>query len=120
MKKPLVYLHNTWAHKTRVPVTTSGFNCEPAWSPDSATLFFLTNRNGSRDLWRQRLTPSRKPQGASELVFAFPNPALTPIAYSERTTRNIGLSIAPGRAILTLSELSSDVQLIRLTADNPM
>ncbi|MFN7938800.1 MAG: hypothetical protein U0R19_36060 [Bryobacteraceae bacterium] len=97
------------------PVTTTGFNCEPAWSPDSAALFFLSNRNGPRNLWRQRLSPSRKPQGSPELVFAFPNPALTPIGYSERTTRNIGLSIAPGRAILTLSEMSSDLQLVQIT-----
>ncbi|MBS1826460.1 MAG: PD40 domain-containing protein [Acidobacteria bacterium] len=103
-----------------IPVTSSGFNCEPAWSPDSTSLYFLSNRNGSRDLWRQPLTPTHKPQHGPELIHSFRNAALTPVSYSERNTRNIGLSIVPGRAILTLSELSSDLQLVRLTADNPM
>lgn len=39
----------------------------PFWSPDGASLFFVSNRGGSRDLWRQAISGSR-PRGAPERV----------------------------------------------------
>ena len=39
---------------------------EPAWAPDSGALFYVSNRGGSMDLWRQpldtRTLPSRDPE----------------------------------------------------------
>jgi eukaryotic-like serine/threonine-protein kinase len=35
----------------------------PRWSPDSRTLYFISNRGGTRDLWQQQLTADGAPQG---------------------------------------------------------
>ena len=35
----------------------------PTWSADSRSLFFVSNRGGAMDLWRQRLTDGRRPDG---------------------------------------------------------
>jgi len=35
----------------------------PSWSSDSRTLYIISNRGGSRDLWQQRLTAAGAPDG---------------------------------------------------------
>jgi Tol biopolymer transport system component len=37
----------------------------PGWSRDSRTLYFISNRGGSRDLWLQRLAADGAPEGAA-------------------------------------------------------
>jgi Tol biopolymer transport system component/serine/threonine protein kinase len=37
----------------------------PTWSQDRRTLFFLSNRAGSMDLWRQRMTDDGQPEGTA-------------------------------------------------------
>lgn len=98
-----------------IPVTGEGFSFEPAWGPDGAAIYFISDRLGSRDLWMQRLEPStQRPIASPELVYRFRNPNLTPLTYSERSTRYIGLSVGKGQALLTLSELSASILLGRL------
>jgi Tol biopolymer transport system component len=105
------------AEQEWMEISSGGFNCEPAWSPDGAWVYFLSDRKGSRNLWRRRVLPGHQPEGAPGLVFSFPDAALTPIAYSQRNTRIIGLAIGPGRAILTLSELRSDLQVVQIAGE---
>jgi Tol biopolymer transport system component len=52
-----------------VPVT-DGFTNDwnPTWSRDGRHLFFVSNRGGSMDLWRQRLGEDGKPRGEAEPV----------------------------------------------------
>ena len=97
-----------------IPVTGDGFSFEPAWGPDGTAIYFISDRLGSRDLWLQRLDPSGRPIAPADLVYRFRNPGLTPLTYSERTTRYIGLTVAKGQALLTLSELSASILLGRL------
>ena len=40
----------------------------PSWSPDSKTLYFVSNRGGSKDLWQQRTSDTGVPQGEPERV----------------------------------------------------
>ena len=35
----------------------------PAWSPDGSSLFFISNRGGSKDLWMQALNQDATPKG---------------------------------------------------------
>jgi Tol biopolymer transport system component/predicted Ser/Thr protein kinase len=35
----------------------------PSWSPDSTTLYFVSNRGGSKDLWQQRISDAGLPEG---------------------------------------------------------
>ena len=40
----------------------------PTWSSDSRTLFFVSNRGGSNDLWQQALDPDGQPAGEPQPV----------------------------------------------------
>ena len=40
----------------------------PSWSPDSRRIFFVSNRQGSRDLWQQRIGTDGSPQGEPERI----------------------------------------------------
>ena len=42
----------------------------PTWSSDGRQLFFLTNRGGSMDLWRQSMRPDGTPEGDPQSVTA--------------------------------------------------
>ncbi len=51
---------------------TDGLNNdrEPAWAADGRSLFFVSDRTGTTDLWRQRLEADGAPTGAPEAVTA--------------------------------------------------
>ena len=54
-----------------VPVTDDRWNDHsPTWSVDGRTLFFVSNRGGSRDLWQQRLSDDGEPVGVARAVTA--------------------------------------------------
>ncbi len=40
----------------------------PTWAPDAGTLYFVTNRGGTMDLWQQPLASDGSPRGPSEEV----------------------------------------------------
>ena len=61
----------------------------PSWSRDERTLYFVTNRGGSMDLWQQPMTVEGGPDGAAEAVttgVGIRNAAMSPdgstLAYS--------------------------------------
>ena len=52
-----------------IPVTDGRWtDWSPTWSPDSRTLFFVSNRGGSNDLWQQALGPDGRPVGDPQPV----------------------------------------------------
>ena len=53
------------------PVTDGRWNDHsPTWSTDSRTLFFVSNRGGSKDLWRQHLSGDGEREGEALAVTA--------------------------------------------------
>ncbi len=74
-----------------VPVTDAeARNISPSWSPDGRTLYFVSNREGSRDLWQQRLTRDSRPEGEPArltngigMVTAVMSPDGTKVAYTQ-------------------------------------
>ncbi len=54
-----------------IPITdVQGLNWSPTWSPDSRTLYFVSDRNGERDLWQQALDAEGRPDGSAQAVTA--------------------------------------------------
>jgi len=52
-----------------IPVTDGHSNdWRPIWSDDERTLYFMSNRGGSTDLWQQRLAEDGTPMGPCERV----------------------------------------------------
>lgn len=95
------------------PLTTAGASFEPAWGPASDRIYFLSDRSGSRNLWMQRVdAAARKLVGDAQLIQRFRNSKLTPLSYSDLATRYIGLTISRNQALLTLSELGGDIELL--------
>ncbi|HEY6827344.1 MAG TPA: protein kinase [Gemmatimonadaceae bacterium] len=47
---------------------SSNLNASPAWSSDGRSIFFVSDRDGTRDIYRQRLNSSGLPQGAPDRI----------------------------------------------------
>jgi Tol biopolymer transport system component len=88
---------------------------EPAWAPDGRSIYFLSDRSGSRDLWMQPLQPDGRIHGPAVLVHAFKDPQLTPLTYLGLHPRYVGLSISSNDAVLTLSEMNTTLWIGRLS-----
>ncbi len=77
-----------------VPVTSAeARNISPSWSPDGRTLYFVSNRGGSGDLWQQLLTRDSRPEGEPArlttgigMVTAAMSPDGAKIAYTKGGT----------------------------------
>jgi TolB protein len=73
------------------PVTEGDtLNLSPSWSPDSQSLYFVSNQGGSMDLWQRTLTADGTPTGASqrlttgvEMLYARFSPGGNRLVYSK-------------------------------------
>ena len=59
----------------------------PSWSPDARTVYYISNRGGSRDLWQQRLGDDGTSNGA-------PEPVTTGVGIREATISSDGKRLA--------------------------
>ncbi len=99
------------AQDTWIAVTDGkGLDREPRWSPDGKLIYFLSDRDGFRCVWSQPMDVTRPaPAGSPFPVFH---------VHSSRLTLNLGtdtgsngLSIVPGKLIVTMAENIGNVWL---------
>ncbi len=92
-----------------IPVTDgSHVDSYVAWSPDGNLLYFLSERDGSRCIWAQRLAPGTKqPNGAAFPVRHFHN-ARESLARVDRFDL-VGLSVARDKLVFSVSELTGNI-----------
>ena len=86
-----------------------GLDRQPVWSPAGSTLYFLSERDGSRCVWAQRVdTSTRRPVGSP---FAALHLHQYRYSLGEVDVASIGLSIANGQLFFASSDLQSNVWL---------
>jgi Tol biopolymer transport system component len=84
---------------------------EPAWSPEGSVLYYLSDRDGFRCIWAQRLDPAtRQPSGEAFEAAPF-HTARTSLKRLPGTTGFTGLSVIPGRLVFALGELTGNIWL---------
>jgi Tol biopolymer transport system component len=89
----------------------------PAWNFTADSIYFISNRQGSWDLWMQRLDPATKrPQGEPQVVRRFPfmRQSLVMMGAAERR-----LSIGRDRLVFAVTELAGSVWLMEPKATGP-
>ena len=88
----------------------SNFDRQPFWAPSGNLIYFLSDRDGSRCVWAQRVDArTRQPSGA-----AFAAHHLHQTRYNLNDVGNVaavGLSLASGQMFYASFELQSNIWL---------
>ncbi len=100
--------------KDWIPITDgSGLDRNAAWSPDGDLLYFLSERDGFRCFWGQRLDPATKrPQGAAFEVQPFHQARRSLMSFGD--VNAIGLSAARDKIVFAMPEVTGNVWMARL------
>jgi Tol biopolymer transport system component len=100
-------------HEAWIPVTNgTEMDREVRWSPDGALLYFLSERDGFRCIWAQRLDrQTKQPAGAAFPVYHFHHSqqSLTSIGSPGK----VGLSITNGALMFSLAETTGNIWMAR-------
>jgi eukaryotic-like serine/threonine-protein kinase len=84
---------------------------EPAWSPNGALLYFLSDRDGFRCIWARRLNAANKQPAGDAFAVRHFHRARRSLRRMTGTTGLTGLSVAPGRMVFCFGELTGNIWL---------
>jgi len=85
-------------------------NC--AWSPDGSVLYYISERDGFRCIWAQRLdAASKKPAGVAFPAAHFHSARRSLFELGD--VGAIGLSVAPDKLIFSLGEVTGNIWIAR-------
>jgi Tol biopolymer transport system component len=86
----------------------SGWDDLPRWSPDGSILYFVSDRDGFRCLWAQRLNPaSAHLAGSAFPVYHFHSASRSPLNLVARD--EFDFSVAQDRVVLSLAEITGNL-----------
>ena len=89
---------------------------EPYWSPDGNLLDYLSDRDGFRCIWAQRLERiTRLPVGPPVAVYHF-HSARRSLANVSSATGLVGLSIAADQVVFAQGEAVGNIRMMDLSA----
>jgi hypothetical protein len=96
-----------------IPVTAEEDDGRSArWSPDGNLLYFLSDRDGFRCVWAQRLDArTKRPRGVPFGVQHLHHARLSLMGLPD--TEEIGLSIAKSRLALAIPERTGNIWMLR-------
>jgi eukaryotic-like serine/threonine-protein kinase len=99
-----------------IPVTAgTDIDIEPAWSPDGNLLYFISERDGFRCIWAQRLHPITKtPVDPPFAVQHFHTGARTLLTNFRANPSQIGLSVSTQGLVYGLEELHGNIWTMAL------
>lgn len=88
-----------------------GWDDKPRWSPNGALLYFMSEHDGFRCIWAQRLdSVTKRPRGASFAVYHFHNARLSMMNVG---LANLGIAVGPNSIVLDLGELRGNIWIRR-------
>jgi hypothetical protein len=94
-----------------IPITDGlGLDRNAVFSPDASRLYFLSERDGFRCIWAQRLDRQYRPRDA-----AFP---VVHLHHSRQSlgagaTAAVGLAAAPGKLIFSAAEFNGNIWILQ-------
>ena len=92
-----------------IAITDGIWDDIPRWSPDGKTVYFISERDGYRCIWAQRLNSSKHPLGAAIPVFH---------AHEARRSLldiqagNLEISVARDKIVVNMNERSGNVWMM--------
>ena len=94
-----------------IPITDGqGLDRNAVFSPDANLLYFLSERDGFRCIWAQRLDRRFRPVGAAFAVVHLHN---SKRSLGAGGTGAIGLGAAPGKLIFSAAEFSGNIWILQ-------
>jgi Tol biopolymer transport system component len=94
-----------------IPITDGlGLDRNAVFSPDGSLLYFLSERDGFRCIWGQRLDHEFRPRGAAFAVVHLHN---AKHSLGTSATGSIGLAAAPGKLIFSAAEFTGNIWILQ-------
>lgn len=95
-----------------IPITSGeAIERDPAWAPGGGLLYYLSEADGFRCIWARRLdSTSKKPVGEPFAVEHFHSVRRSMAWYGTEGLK-IGLSVAPGRMVFSMTDLKGNLWL---------
>jgi eukaryotic-like serine/threonine-protein kinase len=86
---------------------SSAWDDKPRWSPDSAMIYFVSDRDGHYCLWSQRLSrATKRPAGKPTPLYHFHDSRL---AMSNLGTGQLEIDVARDKIVMGLGELTGNI-----------
>ena len=97
--------------KDWIAIADSGWDDKPRWSPDGSTIYFLSERDGFRCVWVQRLDRGKRPSGAAIAIF---HAHESQRSFSHVGPGDLSLSVARDKIVFNMSERVGNVWMTSL------
>jgi hypothetical protein len=94
-----------------IPITDGlGLDRNAVFSADASLLYFLSERDGFRCIWAQRLDRQVRPRGAAFAVVHLHN---SKRSLGAGATGAMGLAAAPGKLIFSAAEFTGNIWILQ-------
>lgn len=103
---------------TRAEWVPVGSGVTLVWSPDGRGLYFLSDRDGFRCIWLQRVAAgSDRPQGEPVAVRHFHSAGGSLLFHAGGGPRGVGLCLAAGKLVFAMEQLTGNIWMLEEPAD---
>jgi len=94
-----------------ITIADTGVDDKPRWSPDGNLLYFISERDGFRCVWAQRLDPQKRPLGPTVPIFH--------AHEARRSIMNVGwgelrMSVARDKIVFNMGERTGNIWILKM------